>query len=359
VKKELKILLLADSRSFHTERFTHELRNQGCHVLVASVERGKMLHFHLVNKGGVQTKYYLKAIPRAYQIIRKFQPDIINAHFASGYGFLISLLKKYKHIPRVLHIQGSDVLLVPHISKLRHYKVVKALKEVDCVVADSEYLAQEAAKLTTIKRSEVIEWGIERKYVNFHNSDYALHTPLKIIVPRPHEKVYNNRFIIKALEPLIKEKKIEITFPEFGNLYTEFEKTCTEKNLEAVTFYSKMPRGQFMYFMTWFDVYLSASLSDSSPISLIEAMALGLIPIAADIPGVKEWLTPQNGFTFSLDDPKQLENIIIEIIDKQDPQTEIRQNNIKVAQKRGIFEENMTRQIELMRQLIEEKRVEH
>ena len=358
IEKELKILLLADSRSFHTERFAHELRHQGCHVLVASVERGKMLHFHLVNKGGVQTKYYLKAIPRAHQIIRKFQPDIINAHFASGYGFLVALLKKFKTIPRVLHIQGSDVLLVPHMSRLRHYKVVKALKEVDCVVADSIYLAAEAKKLTSLKRSEVIDWGIEEKYINFHKIDYALHSPLKIIVPRPHEKVYNNPFIVKALEPLIKEKKIEITFPEFGSLLPEFQDACSDYLGGGITLYKKMPRGQFMQFMSWFDVYLSASLSDSSPISLIEGMALGLIPVAGDIPGVKEWLNPQNGFTFSFSEPKQLEMIISEIISNKNQNAEMHQGNLKEVQKRGIFEENMRKQIELMHQLIEAKKNE-
>ncbi len=355
MNRGLKILLLADSRSFHTERYAHELRNQGCHVLVASVERGTMLHFHLVKRGGVQTKYYIKAIPRAYQIIRKFQPDIINAHFASGYGFLVSLLKKFKKIPRVLHIQGSDVLLVPHISKLRHYKVVKALKEVDCVVADSNYLESEAEKLVTIKRSEVIGWGIENKYLNLHKSDYSLHSPLKIIVPRPHEKVYNNKFIINALKSLLKEKKVKITFPEFGSLLSEFEKECSEYLDNGVYLYKKMPREQFVQYMSWFDIYLSASLSDSSPISLIEAMALGLIPVAGDIPGVKEWLNPLSGFTYSLKDPKQLENIFCDLINNNIPLTEMRQNNFTEVQKRGIFEKNMTQQIALMRQLIEEK----
>ena len=354
-KEELKILLLADSRSFHTERFAHELRNQGCHVLVASVERGKMLHFHLVKSGSVQTKYYIKAIPRAHQIIRKFQPDIINAHFASGYGFLVSLLKKFKKIPRILHIQGSDVLVVPHISKLRHYKVVKALKEVDCVVADSNYLAAEAEKLTTIKRSEVIDWGIEKKYLNIHKTDYSLPSPLKIIVPRPHEKVYNNMFIIDALKPLLNEKKVKVTLPEFGSLLSEFEKECSEYLGDSVILYKQMSREEFMPFMSQFDIYLSASLSDSSPISLIEAMALGLIPVAGDIPGVKEWLNPLNGFTFSLEDSKQLGNIISQIIENKNTYSEMRQTNLREVQKRGIFEENIRRQIELMHQLIEEK----
>lgn len=357
-EKEIKILLLADSRSFHTERFAYELRRQGCHVLVASVERGIMLHFHLVNKGGVHTKYYLKAIPLAHQIIRKFQPDIINAHFASGYGFLVSLLKKFKTIPRVLHIQGSDVLLVPHMSRLRHYKVVKALKEVDCVVADSNYLAEEAKKLTPINRLEVIDWGIENKFINFHKTDYALHSPLKIIVPRPHEKVYNNPFIVNALEPLIKEKKIEITFPEFGSLLPEFKEKYSEYFGGSVTLYKKMPRGQFMQFMSWFDVYLSASLSDSSPISLIEGMALGLIPAAGDIPGVKEWLNPQSGFTYSLENKNELEDIVRQITDENNTYSEMRRNNLEEVKKRGIFEENMKKQIALMHQLIEEKKDE-
>ena len=46
----IKILVLADSRAFHTERYVRELRNQGCRVLLASLERGNTHHFHLKHR---------------------------------------------------------------------------------------------------------------------------------------------------------------------------------------------------------------------------------------------------------------------------------------------------------------------
>ena len=43
------------------------------------------------------------------------------------------------------------------------------------------------------------------------------------------------------------------------------------------------------------DVYLSASLSDSTSVSLLEAMAAGAVPVVSDIEGNRDWVGEGEG----------------------------------------------------------------
>ena len=55
----LKIFVLADTRSFHTERYICELRRQGHSVFLASLERGRMHQYTLKSRGFVKQLHYV------------------------------------------------------------------------------------------------------------------------------------------------------------------------------------------------------------------------------------------------------------------------------------------------------------
>jgi len=53
------------------------------------------------------------------------------------------------------------------------------------------------------------------------------------------------------------------------------------------------------------DVYMLASTNEGGPLTLLESMALGLVPVCGDIPGlVREVITTQNGFRVPRDNPE-------------------------------------------------------
>jgi glycosyltransferase involved in cell wall biosynthesis len=350
--RALKVLLLAKSSAFHTERFAAELRRQGCHVLVASLERGHLHHFHLKLRGPHRVFYYLLAPLEIRRIIDRFQPDVINPHYAAGYGFSAALANIGKRIPMVLNLWGGDILLAPKKSFLHKMKPLLGLKAADCVIGDSEYLVEAATKLTPLKSTRVIPWGIEERYLAFHKQSYAFQNPLRIIVPRTQEKLYNNELIVKSLAPLVREGKVEITFTNFGDLANEFRRRAHDiTGDKGVRFYDEMPRGKFLSFMAEHDLYLSAATTDSSPVSLIEAMALGLLPIVADIPGVREWLTSESGYLFRQHDPEALLTLISNLLERQDLHDEMRRKNLERVKREAIFENNVGDEISIMKKL--------
>jgi glycosyltransferase involved in cell wall biosynthesis len=67
------------------------------------------------------------------------------------------------------------------------------------------------------------------------------------------------------------------------------------------------------------DVYISASYSDGSSVSLLEAMATGLICVVSDIPGNREWIAHDvDGFLFESGNAESLTNILRHCIERRD-----------------------------------------
>ncbi len=351
----LKVLVLADSRSFHTERYVAELARQGCDVLTASLEDGAIPHHQLNRRGPFRIMHYALAAVEVRRLMRTFGPDLLNPHFASGYGFLAAMAERRKEIPVLLHLWGSDILIAPHKSVFHRRKTRLALESADGVIGDSDYLIEEAAKIGELRRRHTIVWGIEREFVRRESDDTPLRTPLRIIIPRVHEPVYNNIFVVRALADLVNGGMVQLTFPDFGGRVDEFKNEAARLVSSGIKYYSKLPRAEYLRFAATHDVYLSASLSDSSPASMLEAMGLGLIPSAGDIPGVREWITPGSGFLFDLKRESELRSIVVRLLRSETDVAAMRRTNLALVKRKAIFEDNIAETIAVMHDLIAEK----
>lgn len=348
---QVRVLVLADSRSFHTERYVHALRERDCHVLLASLEKGGTHHFALKHRGFIGAFHYLLATTELIGLAKRFHPDIINPHFASGYGFTTALSQVRKAAPVLLHLWGSDILIVPHKSIIHRKKTAYALSHADFVIGDSQHILDQASKISKLPESTIIPWGIDRSLVELHKTDYSFNKPVRIIIPRPHEQVYNNAFLLRALADMVKSGRIELAFPDWGSRLGEFKQLARDLAVDRIEFYDKMNREQFLKYMCKFDIYLSGAISDSSPASLIEAMGLGLIPVSADIPGVREWLSFDSGYLYHSLQTSHLVETIEKILANGEHES-MRQKNLARVKREGIFETNIDQTLGIMRELI-------
>lgn len=350
-----KILILADGASFHTERFYNQLKKMGVDVSLASLEEGEQVDTLLERKGRIKQLYYRKALEGSLEIIRQFQPDIISAHYATGYGALAARLNRRTSIPYVLNLWGSDILVVPNKSFMHRRKAISALSRAAHVTADSNYLLSKAGEITSLTKTSVIPWGIEAKYLNLFNAKKDFKQPLKIIVPRMHKAIYNNLFIVDVLSDFIASEKIKITFPAFGPDFNKFRNDASELVGDNIQYYDALNRDDFMPLMAEHDIFLSASSSDSSPVSMIEAMGLGLIPVAAKIDGIKEWLSEQNGYMFELNSRTSLRFTIEKLIKEIGSFNNMRIDNHDKVKADAVFEENIKEQHKILISSIDKK----
>jgi glycosyltransferase involved in cell wall biosynthesis len=357
MEESLKILLLADGRSVHTVRYQAELRHQGIDVTLASLERGDTVDVQLKKKSVSNSLNYFFSNREIKQLVRKLAPDAVNAHFASGYGFSTALSGVWKKTPVFLHCLGSDILISPAKSIAHKRRVRHALSKASHIFVDSNYLAEKVREIFPVRHIDVIPWGVEgsflRSFEKRRSRGFAFCSPPKVVVPRPQGKVYNNAFIIESLKDLINNREISLTFLDYGDDLERF-KTIVGKHCPngLIEFYRFKPRDEYIDYISGFDIYLSASLSDSSPVSLIEAMAAGLLPIVGDIPGVREWIDRESGILF---DPKESGTLIGAFRQALHPEIDLERiltSNHARVKERAVFAENVKRTIGIFQKVI-------
>ena len=163
----MKIAFLAGYNVIHTVRWVNSLCERGHDVHLLSLHRKgdkldprvKKIHFPFSPPAG----YYLNApFVRAY--LRKIKPDLINAHYASGYGTLGRLSGFH---PYILSVWGSDVYDFPNYSARNRKLVMKNLLAADMVCSTSHAMAKVTKELCPdLTDIHITPFGVDtRKFI--------------------------------------------------------------------------------------------------------------------------------------------------------------------------------------------------
>jgi glycosyltransferase involved in cell wall biosynthesis len=92
------------------------------------------------------------------------------------------------------------------------------------------------------------------------------------------------------------------------------------------------------------EVYLSASLSDSTSLSLLEAMAAGALPVVSDLEGNREWVADGDGARmFACGDAAALERALDAALSDSSWAAVARARNAAVIEERGDWHRNFAR----------------
>ena len=184
----MKVLLLSDTYSEHTEKWALGLANSGIEVGLFSFNKASYeWHNHenitvyfepskKIDADNFLTKIsYIKYVSVLKKIIKQFKPDVLHAHYATSYG-LIGALSGFK--PFVLSVWGSDVYNFPKKSKLHKKLFQYNLKKANVILSTSNVMKEEI-KLYTNKEIIVTPFGV--------NTD--VFKP-QVIVDKPKDEFY-------------------------------------------------------------------------------------------------------------------------------------------------------------------------
>jgi len=127
------------------------------------------------------------------------------------------------------------------------------------------------------------------------------------------------RFFFEAVRPL----KNEFRFFIIGRNNSE--------PIENVKFVSKMKTEDFAKFLMGQDIFISSSLFDSFPISAIESMSAGVIPVLTKQTGVSSFIVDgMNGFSYEYGDMLSLQSILKMIKEDFELRKKLSQNSAKI-----------------------------
>jgi len=344
----MRFLFLSNAKSFHTKKWVNYFVKKGYESYLISLEKSqgtKAFEIFISPK----TKYpfikYLLALPEIKNLIRKINPDLVNAHFIPNYGLLGALSKRK---PLVVSVWGSDVLISPRKSFLHKLRTKYVLSRADLVTCDGINLVQELSKLG-IENERIVyaPMGVEHKLLKERSAYGGFEDKEEIILLslRSLEPVYDLKTLIKAIALIIEKthKKVKLWIIGEGSQKEELSRLSLNLGIEKkIEFKGYISREELEELFQKADIYISTSLSDSTSVSLLEAMASGLLPVVSDIPGNREWIKDgENGFLFPAKDFQALAQKIFWVMNNFKEIDKVREENQKIIGEKALWEENM------------------
>jgi len=348
----MRILFLSDAKSYHTRRWVDYFVDRGHQCFLISLEKGiptKAEEFLINSKIFPSFFKYPLSVRKVKKIAEKIKPDLINAHFVPSYGVVGAMLGQS---PLVVSTWGSDILISPQKSFLHKLRAKYVLEKADLLTTDAKILTQAILDLG-IRGKKVIQnpMGVDKNLVfecekkKFDFSSLKERKNVLILSNRRLEPVYDVIALLKAVPMVIRESKKRVKFVIVGEGSQKSRLIKFTRDLkvdEYVEFKGELFRRDLIDCYKDSDIYISTSLSDSTSVSLLEAMALGLIPIVTDIPGNREWIEDKkNGFLFPISDHQTLAKQIIYATNEFTDWTFFREKNISLIKKKAIWEDNM------------------
>lgn len=338
----MRIATLGNAAVGHTRRWVEQLRARGHEVGLWSLEPGPpgLAARPLPRAGLPDGLRYPLAAPALRQALDAFAPDLVDAQYVPNYGLLGALCGRH---PLSVTAWGSDLLIAGGRDPLRRARTRFVLARADLVLTDAENLARAARALGAAPdRVHAISWGVD--LARFGSA--LAREPGLLLSARMHEPVYDLDTLIRGVAPfLAHHPEARLVVAGDGSLRRAHEALAAEW----------LPPGRWQFvgmlrpeeLAEWLaraDLYLSASRSDSTSVSLLEAMAAGALPVVSDIEGNREWVAEGEGARlFPAGDPAGLAAALERASGAPAWAGEARGRNRRVVEERGDQRRNLDR----------------
>lgn len=360
----MKVLVLADGASIHTQRWIEGLSQAGNSELfllsmnpaptrpeIAKIPNVKAVYQVAPNRiaEAGNNFQYLFQLPRIRKVVREINPSVITALYLPSYGFVGALIKGSSKL--LQFIVGGDVMIFPDQGLANKMVTKFTLSRSEFVVSASETMSRKIVHGFNYRREKILtqqyglpDWVIEfpqktkdfdfvsnRAWVGNSNVDYFL----EVLKELPASKTAMIGSIVPGSEDLGRKiTGLAVSIPGCEMLGG----MPYEQNIEVVA------RGKF---------HVSVTSSDGASLSVMEAMAVGAIPIVSDIAPNREWIKDRdNGFLIPLGDKKAAIQGFLRALDLTDEGRRMMiEKNRKIIYDRGSLRRNMNRVGQVLREL--------
>jgi glycosyltransferase involved in cell wall biosynthesis len=298
---------------------------------------------HEVPKSGVSkwvnhTAFHLNfALPFFERIIKQKKPDVVHAHFGYDGYKLLGICEKYD-IPLVISFYGSDVSRLPGelFWKSRFQKMAKSQAR---IVAASEYMKNQLTDLGfPVSNIDVVRFGLDLKKLSFKKSNSSIDKWM--MVGRLVEKK-GFATALKAAK-IVAEKMPDFTLdiygdgPQLANLRNLQDKLGLEKQ---VCFNGFQPIEKIVGSHLAHGLFIAPSETardgdmEGLPNTILESMAIGTPVVSTRHAAIPEVIKHgKSGFLVDENSPKQLAEVLLDILSGRFNITNIRQQARKTIE---------------------------
>jgi glycosyltransferase involved in cell wall biosynthesis len=239
---------------------------------------------------------YLTKLSSARRTIRRLDPDVVHVHYATSYG-LLGMASGVR--PLIVTAHGDDLLVAPRnpfMSRL----VSQVLRSADLITVPGQHMKDAAEELLRgrTRPIQVFQYGVEssrlaRLSAAVRQDPRALPRALRIVSVRPLLRPYRVDVLLAAVA-LLRARGVDCVCDVIGSGSEsgKLKRLAARLGLdEAVTFRGQVPEQDVERALASADVYVSVAETDGTSLALLEALALGAVPVVSDIPANSAWVT--------------------------------------------------------------------
>jgi glycosyltransferase involved in cell wall biosynthesis len=301
----VRLLLLADIDSAHTQKWAIALAGRGIEVGIFSLRRSETRWFSnyegitsfdemgfdsdVFHGSSFSKIIYLKKIRPFRKIIQSFQPDLIHAHYATSYGILGRFSGFH---PFILSAWGSDVMDFAQRGYLHQLFVRGNFRRADEILATSPTIEKYIHKIINQKVS-IVPFGVDSKLF-FKQRGVRRYDDETIVIGtiKSLEKVYRIDVVIHAFAELVKQLpayKLHLLIVGDGTQRKLLEQQVLNLSIaNHVTFTGRVDSSQTPYWHNQIDIFMNISAYESFGVSVLEAMACEVPVIVTDTGGLAD-----------------------------------------------------------------------
>lgn len=310
-----RILYYSRRCGSHDIKFLENLFHVSPHVLAVFRESGGSgwdppagLHVECLQLAGESLPPSTdSAVNRLRQLINEFKPRLTQAGPLWPCAYEATLARA----PRLVAVSwGFDVLIDATRSLEIRDGISLSLQYASAALFDNPWILEKAVELGSVPRAHtVLPWGVDVTRFRPLRTTLRSADVFRVFHNRTMEALYRPDVVLRAFKRLLdRVETAQLILMGSGTLLAELKNLAVDLHIDAhVTWLEPTANELLPKHYQSADVYVSASSSDGTSISLLEAMATGLPVVVSNLPSNAHVLGKlENGQTFHLDDASSL-----------------------------------------------------
>ncbi|MBN2044450.1 MAG: glycosyltransferase [Anaerolineales bacterium] len=354
----MRIIYFSRDYTPHDHRFLAAMVGKGIEVHYLRLERrGHQQEDRMLPPGVIPVSWAggLEAYdPRKHRAlladlrkqVRRIKPDLIHAGPVQTAAWLAAQAGFH---PLVSMSWGSDLLVEAESSSQMRRLTEFTLANTDVLIGDCQAVKEKAVEFGfPAERVVTFPWGVDLKKFSpgeKHNEirvRAGWQEAFVVLHLRSWEPVYGVEVFAKAFRKAAEEcPELRLLMPGNGSLAPRIRQILMPVN-DRVHFLGQVSHEKLPTYYRAADLYVSASYSDGSSVSLMEALACGLPALVSDIPGNREWIAESEaGWLFPDGDEDVLAQGLITAVENRNSLGENAAAARKLAEARADWPQNV------------------
>jgi glycosyltransferase involved in cell wall biosynthesis len=282
------------------------------------------------------------------RVIRQVQPDLIQAGPLQRAAFLVAL-SGFR--PLLSMSWGYDLLFDARRNFLWRWATRYTLRRSAVMLGDCDTIRRLARSHgMPDERIVTFPWGIDLRHFSSQPPVLNLqHETFNLLSTRGWEPIYGVDIIARAfVQAALQRPELRLILLGNGSQAAQLRQVFLRAGVEDRVLYpGQVSQADLPRYYHMADLYLSASHSDGTSISMLEAMACARPVLLSDIPGNREWVQPgENGWLFPDGDEQALAQAILRAVEQREQLVEMGAAARRTAEQRADWEKNFPKLLE-------------